>query len=522
MSRFIELLPALQLLRSRRGGAQEYRGKLPAVRRRLCPEGLRFALAAHADLSSLSIYYTDVLGITLFVLAEGLVFAVFQIRIGLTGCGYLKQVGSVGHERDPGRIAVCETPYELFRGMALHQHQLTVRGGDAGPAVKPQLYLLRGPGIVAGGDESVGSRASGHGVGAAGGRQYHPVHQYRRIAPVEIEHPGQPGIFVVPQEPGISVDLGSQDHASAEGLIDEIVFEICHRGRDAHAVVFGQAFQLRRLAAVGGQAPVKDEAPMVHRGMSVAAEYVHVGLGALPEERGHVFFRLIELETVVQHYEVGAVFAALPEHLRIQGRLFGAEGAADAVHLEQGKSVAAAEVRHEVIPLLFFFWGVAEAVGAAPQAHADADRRRFFHYGGVAPGILRAELGALRISVAVARSVKIARVPGVYSDLHAIGFLQPFEESQIGQGLLLAGAFVGAVYPGKILRDRGRPLVGACFGCVFRYHMELFLSAAGRFIKTPPLLMGAFWSLFVCQPFCFSNSFMKSARACTLALGTAL
>ncbi len=404
-------------------------------------------------------------GMTLRVLVNHPVFPGFQRGERLGRIRQLKEVRPEGIELHVNGRVGGEVPKDLFRGVAPDEPHRAHPVHAAFPQIQGDGPAF--PCVVAGDHEAVAARSAADGAGTVGLRQGESVHKQGSGGAVEIEDPGQGGVFVVPQEPRIAVDFRGQDHAPPESLIDQIVREVVQGGGEADPVVLRQP--LKSLLR-DGKAPVEEEAAVVHARVIVGGMDVHIGFRPLPEEGGDVALGGIQVQPVVQDDEVRGILPALPEHPPEDVGLFLPERAADAVQLEEGEAVFPAEIHHEAVPALLLLGGVAEAVRGTPEPQPDAGFRRLLRDGTVAAGILGAELFAFRISVALGRSVEIAGVPGVDSDLHAVFPLQPGEEVEVQHGLPFRGALVGVVDPGEILGYRRGAAVGSRFGRDFLGH----------------------------------------------------
>ena len=177
---------------------------------------------------------------------------------------------------------------------------------------------------------------------------------------------GQLWELIIPQQPGIGIDLRSEDQVAVEGLQDQVILPTIQAGGEAYAMILRQAGQsLRSLAG-------DRLSPMVRSGHPVGHEHVDVGLLTTQQERGGVAGRLTQLQTVVQQDKVGSDLPHTGHHPVERVVFLRTQLATDRVHLEEPEAIVTHQADHHLLPILRLLIGRAEAIGSAPQAKVDA------------------------------------------------------------------------------------------------------------------------------------------------------
>ena len=181
----------------------------------------------------------------------------------------------------------------------------------------------------------------------------------------------------------------------------------------------------------------------------VAPPDVDVGFAG-PEFGGGVGKSFAEIQAVVQHDQVRGEFPAFLQHVDKGSLFFLAELAAHRVHFEEVEVVVPAQLDQHVGPRLFLLRRIAETVRSQPDTETATER--FGLFGDRPETVRKLFLEALGIDAAVAaRSVDGSGVERVDVEIHAVFVMQPFEEFQIGQRLVLGRALVGVVDPREIV-----------------------------------------------------------------------
>ena len=155
-----------------------------------------------------------------------------------------------------------------------------------------------------------------------------------------------------------------------------------------------------------------------------------------PEFGGRVGEAIAEIQAMIQHDQVRAVFPTFLEHVDKRRLLLGAQLAADRIHLEQVKIVIPAQLDQHVRARTLLLRRIAETIRPQPDAEATPERLGFL--GNRAKSVWEILLEPVRVDAAVAaRSINGPGVERVDVQVHAVFVMKPLEEIQIGQSLPL-------------------------------------------------------------------------------------